>query len=175
MQCLTTEHTQLGSRQPSRQQNAPVGAFTPSSVLPTSLQSCQQRLGWQQQQLSQGRWQQQWQQPHQQWQQPHCRSSSRAAVVPAAWPPEHIDAAGGKKRLAVFVSGGGSNFKAIHAACQRGAINAEVVVSRQTAADAAHPVPATPQSPLNQAATNQVFIPLPPPACLPSPCPARLS
>jgi hypothetical protein len=52
-------------------------------------------------------------------------------VVPAAGPPEHIDTAGSKKRLAVFVSGGGSNFKAIHAACQKGTINAEVVVSNR--------------------------------------------
>lgn len=35
---------------------------------------------------------------------------------------------GPKKRLAVFVSGGGSNFKAIHAACLDGRIHGEVVV-----------------------------------------------
>jgi hypothetical protein len=34
-----------------------------------------------------------------------------------------------KAKLAVFVSGGGSNFKAIHAACLDGRIHAEVVVS----------------------------------------------
>lgn len=34
-----------------------------------------------------------------------------------------------KAKLAVFVSGGGSNFKAIHAAILDGRINAEVVVS----------------------------------------------
>jgi hypothetical protein len=62
-------------------------------------------------------------QEQQQWQQ-HTRSTALQAG-----PPEHVDAAGSKKRLAVFVSGGGSNFKAIHAACLKGTINAEVVVS----------------------------------------------
>jgi hypothetical protein len=62
-------------------------------------------------------------QAQQQWQQ---RTRSTALQ---AGPPEHVDAAGSKKRLAVFVSGGGSNFKAIHAACLKGTINAEVVVS----------------------------------------------
>lgn len=33
-----------------------------------------------------------------------------------------------KKRLAVFVSGGGSNFKAIHEAIQNGSCNGEIVV-----------------------------------------------
>ncbi len=45
-----------------------------------------------------------------------------------ASPPEHLPGEA-KARLAVFVSGGGSNFKAIHAACLAGTINADVVVS----------------------------------------------
>jgi len=40
----------------------------------------------------------------------------------------HVQADGGKKKLAVFVSGGGSNFKAIHAKCLDGTINGEVVL-----------------------------------------------
>jgi phosphoribosylglycinamide formyltransferase len=76
---------------------------------------------WQLQQLPQTRWQQQ-----QQCQQGQQRMHS---MVVQAGPPEHVDTAGNKKRLAVFVSGGGSNFKAIHTACQKGFINAEVVVS----------------------------------------------
>jgi hypothetical protein len=63
-------------------------------------------------------------QSQQQWQQ----QAQRSSCVARAGPPEHVEA-GSKKRLAVFVSGGGSNFKAIHAACQKGVINAEVAVS----------------------------------------------
>jgi phosphoribosylglycinamide formyltransferase len=54
------------------------------------------------------------------------RRSSIAAV--AAGPPTDLSA--GRGRLAVFVSGGGSNLKAIHAACLDGRVNADVVVSR---------------------------------------------
>ena len=43
-----------------------------------------------------------------------------ADVPPAAQPP--------KKRLAVFVSGGGSNFRAIHAAMLEGGVHGEVAV-----------------------------------------------
>ena len=76
------------------------------------------------QQLAQQVWQQQL--PQLQWQQQH---RLLRPVMPQAGPPDHISTGGQKKRLAVFVSGGGSNFKAIHAACQKGIINAEVVVS----------------------------------------------
>lgn len=63
-------------------------------------------------------------------QQQQCQQQARPAQALQAGPPEHVDAAGSsKKRLAVFVSGGGSNFKAIHAACLKGTVNAEVVVS----------------------------------------------
>lgn len=51
------------------------------------------------------------------------RHTSAAAVVP----PDHM-ATDHTARLAVVVSGGGSNFKAIHAACLDGRINAEIVV-----------------------------------------------
>jgi hypothetical protein len=34
-----------------------------------------------------------------------------------------------RKRLAVFVSGGGSNFKQIHKGCREGAINGDILVS----------------------------------------------
>lgn len=89
-------------------------------------------------------------------------------MVPAAGLPEHIDAAGSKKRLAVFVSGGGSNFKAIHAACQRGAINAEVVVSSRQAVSNVLPNPK--QQP------TKCSSPSPLPACLfPAPLQAVVS
>lgn len=52
----------------------------------------------------------------------------RSSTAAAASPPQELST-GSKARLAVFVSGGGSNFKAIHAACQDGRINAEVAVS----------------------------------------------
>jgi hypothetical protein len=71
--------------------------------------------------------------PKTQWQQQQQRQQGQQwmhSTVVQAGPPEHVDTAGSKKRLAVFVSGGGSNFKAIHTACQKGLINAEVVVSR---------------------------------------------
>ena len=51
-----------------------------------------------------------------------CAASAAVAPPAASAPP-----AGGK-RLAVFVSGGGSNFKAIHQAILRGEIGAEVAV-----------------------------------------------
>jgi hypothetical protein len=47
-----------------------------------------------------------------------------------AGPPEQHSCNESKKKLAVFVSGGGSNFKAIHAAILKGHINADVVVSQ---------------------------------------------
>ena len=37
-----------------------------------------------------------------------------------------------RKRLAVFVSGGGSNLRAIHAATQDGRVDADVVVRRNS-------------------------------------------
>lgn len=52
------------------------------------------------------------------------RAAPRAA---AAQPPQQQPAAS-KARLAVFVSGGGSNMRAIHAACLDGRINADIVV-----------------------------------------------
>ncbi len=51
--------------------------------------------------------------------------------VPLGLPDMGACAETPKARLAVFVSGGGSNFKAIHAAILDGRINAEVVVSRR--------------------------------------------
>jgi hypothetical protein len=64
-------------------------------------------------------------------QQQHLQQHARrgAAAVTKAGPPEQHSCNDSKKKLAVFVSGGGSNFKAIHAACLKGQINAEVVVS----------------------------------------------
>ena len=56
----------------------------------------------------------------------YCKRCS-TVVAAHAGPPETVNT--DTKRLAVFVSGGGSNFKAIHAACLSGHINAEVVVS----------------------------------------------
>jgi hypothetical protein len=47
-----------------------------------------------------------------------------------AGPPEQHSCNESKKKLAVFVSGGGSNFKAIHTAILKGHINADVVVSQ---------------------------------------------
>lgn len=63
------------------------------------------------------------------------QSCSRQAVTTRAGPPEQLANTEYKKKMAVFVSGGGSNFKAIHAACLMGQINAEVVVSGM------HPLP----------------------------------
>eukprot|EP00878_Enallax_costatus_P018721 GHUV01019724.1.p1 GENE.GHUV01019724.1~~GHUV01019724.1.p1 ORF type:complete len:186 (+),score=41.85 GHUV01019724.1:289-846(+) len=56
-------------------------------------------------------------------QQTHCK---HRAVAAYAGPPEAVNT--DTKKLAVFLSGGGSNFKAIHAACLSGHVNAEVVV-----------------------------------------------
>lgn len=55
--------------------------------------------------------------------------SRQAPLCSAATPPLHSSAAAEppRKRLAVFVSGGGSNFKAIHAAIQEGGVHGEVV------------------------------------------------
>ena len=59
----------------------------------------------------------------------HYRRFSRVAAagtsvgLPATRGREH-----GPARIAVFVSGGGSNMKAVHAAIQRGEINGELVV-----------------------------------------------
>lgn len=56
-------------------------------------------------------------------------SAGGGAVAPPA-----LDAAERPRaRLAVFVSGGGSNMRAIHAACQSGQINADVAVRSRTA------------------------------------------
>jgi hypothetical protein len=60
-------------------------------------------------------------------QQQHGRR--RFSAVTKAGPPEQHSCNDSKKKLAVFVSGGGSNSKAIHAACLKGQINADVVVS----------------------------------------------
>ena len=69
--------------------------------------------------------------------QPACslhHASQRGDVRARAHaPPEYTEVKEKPKaRLAVFVSGGGSNFKAIHAACLDGCINGEVVVSAGT-------------------------------------------
>eukprot|EP00879_Flechtneria_rotunda_P009694 GHRR01010143.1.p1 GENE.GHRR01010143.1~~GHRR01010143.1.p1 ORF type:complete len:300 (+),score=95.38 GHRR01010143.1:232-1131(+) len=61
------------------------------------------------------------------WEQlPQHRQQSRTHVVHAA-PPQLNTDTGHRKKLAVFVSGGGSNFKAIHAACLSGQIIADIV------------------------------------------------
>ena len=107
--------------------------------------SAPQRQLQQQQQRQQQLGRQQWR---------HRRRAPTAVAAaghapPPALPHAQVDDAP-KARLAVFVSGGGSNFKAIHAACLDGRINAEVVVSapsrtggrgaqRQTRAVGAHP------------------------------------
>jgi phosphoribosylglycinamide formyltransferase len=75
------------------------------------------------------------QQLEQQQQQQHTRHHTVTAA--AASPPERAAAGSApKSKLAVFVSGGGSNFKAIHAACLSGAINADVVVRGEEGAEA---------------------------------------
>jgi formyltetrahydrofolate hydrolase len=52
-----------------------------------------------------------------------------APIASSATPPESPSTASSPpKRLAVFVSGGGSNFRAIHAAITDGRINADVAV-----------------------------------------------
>ena len=53
-----------------------------------------------------------------------CAPLCAAAAHPPPPPPAEAPP---KKRLAVFVSGGGSNFKAIHAAIQQGEVHGEVV------------------------------------------------
>ena len=58
-------------------------------------------------------------------------SSTRGAAgtwIRAAQPPAAATSSSDKKKLAVFVSGGGSNFKTIHAATLDGRINADVQV-----------------------------------------------
>lgn len=54
-------------------------------------------------------------------------SSGQSAHITQACPSPPQEVHQEKARLAVFVSGGGSNFRAIHAACLDGRINAEVV------------------------------------------------
>lgn len=63
---------------------------------------------------------------------PPGRSARRPPLVASAsiQPPKQQPAKE-VPRLAVFVSGGGSNMRAIHAACQDGRINAVVAVSGQ--------------------------------------------
>lgn len=58
----------------------------------------------------------------------HRRALAAAAAAAHTPPPDHSSAQAPKKRLAVFVSGGGSNFRAIHAATQQGAMAGEVAV-----------------------------------------------
>eukprot|EP00195_Chlamydomonas_chlamydogama_P012249 CAMPEP_0202901616 /NCGR_PEP_ID=MMETSP1392-20130828/14354_1 /ASSEMBLY_ACC=CAM_ASM_000868 /TAXON_ID=225041 /ORGANISM="Chlamydomonas chlamydogama, Strain SAG 11-48b" /LENGTH=288 /DNA_ID=CAMNT_0049588205 /DNA_START=186 /DNA_END=1053 /DNA_ORIENTATION=- len=58
----------------------------------------------------------------------HARRSSVVMASHGAPPKEYVLAEKPKARLAVFVSGGGSNFKAIHAAILDGRVNAEVAV-----------------------------------------------
>lgn len=57
---------------------------------------------------------------------PANRSRSRLYVAAGGSPPDVSTS--NRARLAVFVSGGGSNFKAIHAACLDKRINADIVV-----------------------------------------------
>lgn len=58
-----------------------------------------------------------------------CEPSQRPEARPRlrAAQPAGADAAAGRKRLAVFVSGGGSNFRAIHEAALGGAVHGDVV------------------------------------------------
>jgi folate-dependent phosphoribosylglycinamide formyltransferase PurN len=56
------------------------------------------------------------------------QQAAAAAAATQPTPPHHSGEAPPKKRLAVFVSGGGSNFRAIHAATQQGTIHGEVAV-----------------------------------------------
>lgn len=61
----------------------------------------------------------------------HHRCTRHAAAAAGSahpTPPAHSVESPPKKRLAVFVSGGGSNFRTIHAATQQGAIHGEVAV-----------------------------------------------
>lgn len=76
-------------------------------------------------------WQQQHQHPRLAALQGASQGPRRQHVRVCASPPGAPSAleAAPRKKLAVFVSGGGSNFKAIHAACLKGTINADVVVS----------------------------------------------
>lgn len=54
--------------------------------------------------------------------------STRLYVSAAAPPATVTDGSSAKAKLAVFVSGGGSNFRKIHEACLSGTINADVAV-----------------------------------------------
>ncbi|PNX79262.1 phosphoribosylglycinamide formyltransferase chloroplastic-like [Trifolium pratense] len=56
-----------------------------------------------------------------------CRSSSNTAD-PNKENEVRAQVAGRRKKLAVFVSGGGSNFKSIHEASKRGSLHGDVVV-----------------------------------------------
>uniref|UniRef100_A0A0D9X9E8 Phosphoribosylglycinamide formyltransferase, chloroplastic n=1 Tax=Leersia perrieri TaxID=77586 RepID=A0A0D9X9E8_9ORYZ len=64
---------------------------------------------------------------------PHPDARAHSAAAAAAAVGEKVGEAGGdgaerkRKRLAVFVSGGGSNFRAIHEAALRGEVNGDVV------------------------------------------------
>lgn len=117
MQCLCRGQAAQLQQQHSSRATASPRQLSSALHRPHGIQQVAQPL-WQQQQL-----------PQMQWQQRQQRQQRMHSTVVQAGPPEHVDTAGSKKRLAVFVSGGGSNFKAIHAACQKGLINAEVVVS----------------------------------------------
>lgn len=59
-----------------------------------------------------------------------CRHAMRCMPV-----AEVTSAGSSKRRLAVFVSGGGSNFRCIHEACLRGDVHGEVVVVVSNRAD----------------------------------------
>lgn len=56
----------------------------------------------------------------------HQQQPQNRVLSAHAGPSELINS--GRKKVAVYVSGGGSNFKAIHAACLKGDINADIVV-----------------------------------------------
>jgi len=121
----TQQHWQLGKQQlPSQQPwQFPVceAGRHNSTRRPHSRQ--QQILSPQQQIQQPLSFQQVLEQQQQQWR-------KRRATATAAVPPEHAACSSSKRKLAVFVSGGGSNFKAIHTDCLKGAINAEIVVRK---------------------------------------------
>lgn len=60
------------------------------------------------------------------------KRASREQHVLASALPEYTLTEKPPARLAVFVSGGGSNMKALHAAIQAGRLNAEIAVSVET-------------------------------------------
>ncbi|PRQ19106.1 putative phosphoribosylglycinamide formyltransferase [Rosa chinensis] len=57
-----------------------------------------------------------------------CRSSTERSGVIASSDSEDLGNGIRRKKLAVFVSGGGSNFRSIHEACIRGSIHGDIVV-----------------------------------------------